>query len=178
MAEDISQHFPASLDSATQMMNVLLLIHDTGPGQCYFRERKSAYILRCALCLFISQQLLPWNASDPAAVMPDVFRLAPVSVHIVKRFGFFPPLLFFSHIFEPCTSLGINLNPTTGKKKKTPKPIKPNPHTKTLRESLQSQFWLLHTTSAGEQPKRQCTSPGSECAPGLLWCEGHGGHSP
>lgn len=69
-----------------------------------------------------------------------------------KGLVFFPPLLFFSHIFEPCTSLGINLNPTTGKKKKTPKPIKPNPHTKTLRESLQSQFWLLHTSSAGEQP--------------------------
>jgi len=32
------------------------------------------------------------------------------------------PLLFFSHIFEPCTSLGINWNPTVGKKQQNKPP--------------------------------------------------------
>lgn len=62
---------------------------------------------------------------------------------------FFFPLLFFSYVFEPCASLGVNLNPTIEKKTKPPKK---------LRGSLQFQLWLLHPTSVGEQPKRQCTS--------------------
>lgn len=67
-------------------VRVLLFIHDTNPGQLHFRQRKSAWILHCASCTFVSH--LTWNASDPTAITSAVFRLASISVLTGKR-GFF-----------------------------------------------------------------------------------------
>lgn len=65
---------------------VSLLIQDTDPGQLHFRQRMSAWILHRASCMFVSH--LTWNASDPTAIMPAVFRLVSISV-LTGKGGFF-----------------------------------------------------------------------------------------
>lgn len=88
--------FPASRDKAhaeDEWVRVLLLIHDTDPGQLHFRQQKSAWILRCASFIFVSH--LKWNASDPTAIMSAVFRLASTSVLTGKR-------VFSTVVFQSC----------------------------------------------------------------------------
>lgn len=113
---------------------------------------KSAWILHCASCIFVSH--LTWNASDPTAITSAVFRLVSISGLTGQKS--FLPLLFFSHVFAPGSSLGIDLNPTIGK----------TSHHKKLWDSLQFQIWLLPSASVVEQPKRQCIS--WQCL-GTLW---------